>query len=255
MNFKLIVLILTGVLLVGPVVAKAEVNINDIEAAVIVEDYPKAKSLSEKLIADYPQAAQVNEAKYYLGLSELRLNNFDQARAIFESLVKELPPGALSDKAYLGLIDVANLSEHYEQALEQAKIFLAARPQTPSLSLVYLKMARSNLKLAKWNDAHKFLNKILNEFPQSPEYHTAVQLLEEKRYYAVQVGAFLNRERADRLSRELQDKGEYAYIVETIDAQGNQFYRVRVGKFSQLSQAKDLKQKMSGQGYPTFIYP
>ena len=56
----------------------AEVNLNEIEAAIINEDYPKAKSLSQKLIADSPQAAQVNDAKYYLGLSELRLNNFDQ---------------------------------------------------------------------------------------------------------------------------------------------------------------------------------
>jgi outer membrane protein assembly factor BamD (BamD/ComL family) len=233
----------------------AEVNLNEIEAAIIGEDYSRAKSLCEELMANYPEAAQVNDAKYYLGLSELRLNNFDQAKAIFESLVKELPQGPLSDKANLGLIDVANLSEHYEQALEQAKAFLAAQPQTSSLSLVYLKMARSNLKLARWDEARKLLNKILQEFPQSMEFHTAIQLLEEKQYYTVQVGAFLDRERADRLSRELQDKDEYSYIVETVDAQGNKFFRVRVGKFSQLSEAKDLKQKMSGQGFPTLIYP
>ena len=54
---------------------------------------------------------------------------------------------------------------------------------------------------------------------------------------------------------QLKSKGQYAYVVETQSAQDNKFYRVRVGQMTSLSEAKDLEIKLSGQGYPTLIYP
>jgi len=255
MKIPLTILVSVLLLTASSGAARADVNINDIEAAVISEDYVRAESLCEELIAKFPQSSQVSEARYYLGLSALRLNQFDKARTVFEGLTAELPRGTLSDKAYLGLIDVENLSERYEAALARAGKFLSLNPPASAVSLVYLKMARSHLKLAHWDEARNSLSKIIEQFPGSPEAISARQLLEEEQYYTVQVGAFLNRSRADRLSQELRDKGEYAFIVETTDANQSVFYRVRVGKFSRLSDAKTLKQKMSRQGYPTYIYP
>ncbi len=57
------------------------------------------------------------------------------------------------------------------------------------------------------------------------------------------------------MTSELQQKGEYAYIVETVDPQGRKFYRVRVGQLVLLDEAQKLKSKLSKAGYPTEIYP
>ena len=143
----------------------------------------------------------------------------------------------------------------YPGALKVAEELYAKSPHSEFLSLIYLKLARANLKLGRWQKAKEYLQKITNEFPQSLEAHTAKQLLEEKQYFAVQVGAFLDRGRAEKLVSELKEKGEYAYTVETIDREGKKFYRVRVGKLALLDDAQTLESKLAQLGYPTRIYP
>ncbi len=102
---------------------------------------------------------------------------------------------------------------------------------------------------------HVLLKKITKRFPESLEAHVAKQFLNEKQYFAVQVGAFIERNRAEKLITELQEKGEYAYIVETIDQQKRKFYRVRVGQIALMDEAQKLKLKLSEAGYPSEIYP
>jgi cell division septation protein DedD len=95
----------------------------------------------------------------------------------------------------------------------------------------------------------------MNDFPDSLEAYTAKQLLEEKQFFTVQVGAFLDRDRALSLVDDLRLKGQYGYIVETQDKKGNTFYRVRIGEVASLDAAKKLKEKLSTLGYPALIYP
>ena len=136
-----------------------------------------------------------------------------------------------------------------------ANELLKKGPRSEIESLVYLKLARANLKLSRWEEAQKYLKKIIKDFPQSPESHLAKQLLEEKQYFTVQVGAFLDRDKAETLTVDLKDKGEYAYIIETMDSSGRQFYRVRVGQLAVLDEANKLSQKLSSLGYPAQVYP
>jgi len=128
-------------------------------------------------------------------------------------------------------------------------------PKSEYLGLIYLKLATGYLKIARWQKAKQYLHQLIKEFPGSFEAHRAKQLLAEKQYYAVQVGAFLNRNHADKLVSELSRRGEYAYIIEMVDRQGRKFYRVRVGKLALLDEAEKLKSKLTGLGYPTHIFP
>jgi cell division septation protein DedD len=123
------------------------------------------------------------------------------------------------------------------------------------MSLIYLKAARANLKLARWTKAREFLQKIQKEYPDSFENGVAKRLLDEKQYFTVQVGAFTEQPRAERLVQELIERKEYAYIVETKSPDGTLFYRVRVGQMTALKDAQVLETKLSGFGYPTLIYP
>ena len=107
----------------------------------------------------------------------------------------------------------------------------------------------------RWEDANKFLTKIVSDFPQSPEAPIAKQLLEEKQYFAVQVGSFLDKSRALELIEDLKGSGQYSYVVETTAPDGEVFYRVRVGQMSSLKDAEELKNRLDKLGYPTLIYP
>lgn len=233
----------------------SHVRLIDIQTAIIQEDYSMAESLAQEYIQTKPAQEHLHEALYYLGLSRLRLAHYPQARETFQQLQSVTVKGTLYDKASIGLVDTFLFNEHYPEALAEAKKILSKSPHSEFLSLIYLKIARANLKLANWKEAQHYLRKITNEFPESLEAHTARQLLEEKQYFAVQIGAFLDRKLAERLTDELKDKGEYAYIVETTDKDGVQFFRVRVGKFASLKEAIDLKSRLSKLGYPTSIYP
>ena len=174
---------------------------------------------------------------------------------ILNKLVEDKDHTTHRDKAYLALVDLYYLSENYPQALKTVKKFLRVSPQSQYLSLAYLKLAKANLKLAQGREARKYLEKIVQDYPQSFEVKVAKQLLEEKQYFAVQVGSFMDRGRAENLVNELKAKNEYAYIVETMEEQGKKFYRVRVGQLALSNQAQELKVKLAGQGYPTQLFP
>ena len=82
----------------------------------------------------------------------------------------------------------------------------------------------------------------------------AQNLLEEKEFFTVQVGSFLDDNKAIQLVEDLKAKGQYVYMVETT-SQGKKFYRVRVGQMTSLSDAQTLEAKLVQSGYPTLIYP
>lgn len=230
-------------------------DFSDVQMAIIQEDYQKSLTLAEETLATESDASKKKELRYYLALSHLRLNHFTEASLMFENLIKERLDSKLKDKVYLGLFDSYYLAENYPKAYVVAEKYFKRNFRSEFLSLYYLKTARVSLKLAKWDEAREFLKKIIDGFPSSLEAQTAKQLLNEKQYFAVQVGAFMDQSRSEQMADELKKKNEYAYIVETSDAQGRQFFRVRVGQLASLDEAQQLQARLSKLGYPTQIYP
>lgn len=237
--------------LVPPVFASLE----EIETAIVQEDFEKAGRLAEDFLKGKPNKNDSKKALHYLGITQLWLNKTQDARETFRQLLKEAPEPTWRDRASIGIADSYYLEGHYDLALEEVERLFANSPRSEYLSLIYLKMARCHLKLARWQKAEEYLKRIANDFPGSLEAQSAKRLLEEKQYFAVQVGAFLERNRAEALTVELKEKGEYAYIIETLDKENRKFYRVRVGKFALLDEAQSLKTKLTNLGYPTRIYP
>jgi tetratricopeptide (TPR) repeat protein len=227
----------------------------DIEAAIMNKDYAQARDLSFRVIKDTNEPARRTEAQYYYGLAQLRLKQYADARSAFQSVMATHPSQDIYDKAALSLTEGFYLDGLYPDALETAKQLLKRSPFSSFLSLIYFKIAGADLKLMRWEEAHQFLNKIIQEFPQSPEAPIAKQLLEEKQYFAVQVGSFLDKGRAISLIEDLKGSGQYAYVVETIGSDGKTYYRVRVGQVSSLNDAESLKKRLDKLGYPTLIYP
>ncbi len=230
-------------------------DFSDVQTAVIQEDYKTALVLAEESVATETDSAKKKEIRYYLALSHLRLNHFAEASLMFENLTKERLDSKLKDKVYLGLFDSYYLAENYNQAYAVAQKHFKRNSKSEFLSLFYLKYARASLKLAKWDEAREYLRKIIEQFPASLEAQTAKQLLEEKQYFAVQVGAFMDQNRSQQMADELKKKGEYAYIVETSDSQNRQFFRVRVGQLASLDEAQELQARLAKLGFPTQIYP
>ena len=254
---KIYVNTLLSLAIVGGIFTSAYANntLADLKIAIVEQDYTKAQKISKQLLSSDLDKTTAVEVNYYMGLSALNLKEYNQAREYFSKLLKQKINIELRDKSYLGTFDAYYLQGQYKDARLIARRLLKASPQSEFLSSLYLKLARANLKLAKWNVARNYLEKIIQYFPDSFEVHSAKQLLDEKQYFAVQVGAFLERERAEELAHSLRQGNEYAYIVETNDRSNQKFYRVRVGQLAKLKEAQTLKSNLSKQGYPTQIYP
>jgi tetratricopeptide (TPR) repeat protein len=251
MKFKIFLLTVCSLFLIG----NAFASLNALETAVIAQDYQSAKELALDLLGTDLPADEVNEVRFYLALSHLRLSEYDQAKQMFQDLIKQPIESQLRDRAYLGLFNAYYLNEEYKEAVKTIDRLYELSPRSSFLSLIYLKMARVNLKLTNWRKAREHLKRIINDYPNSMEASTAKQLLAEKQYFAVQVGAFLDRQLAEKQVEKLRQNNEYAYIVETVDKDERTFYRVRVGQMTLLDDARELKTRLSRLGYPTEIYP
>ena len=241
--------------LIGAGMSQVYAAIPDIETAIMNKDYAQARELASSIIKDSNNPAQKTEAQYYYGLAQLRLGQYDDARAAFQAVMDAHPSQDVYDKAALSLIEGFYMAGFYTDALDAGNQLIKKSPQSSFLSLIYLKIAGADLKLMRWEEAHEFLNKIIKEFPQSPEAPIAKQLLEEKQYFAVQVGSFLDKAKAIALINDLKGGGQYAYVVETLGTDGQTYYRVRVGQISSLNDAEELKKRLDKLGYPTLIYP
>jgi tetratricopeptide (TPR) repeat protein len=238
--------------------AASNVELTDIEEALLKQDYESVKNLSIHLLHNSPEDPNKIKINYYLGLSYARLAQYEKAIEILQPLAELKTEPVLRDKIHLSLFDAHYLldhHEHYESAEKILKTLLKKRPVPQYSSLIYLKYARVNLKLAKWNEAKKYLEKILEHFPKSIEFPYAQQLLDEKQFFTVQVGAYLQQDKAQEIVEKLTAQQEYAYIVQTQGDGEKTFYRVRVGQLSKLEQAQELRTKLAGLGYPAQIYP
>lgn len=250
---KILIMVLFGVFVSFPVYA--QVTLQDIELAVMDENFVQVNELSKQLVALNRNDPSANKALYYLGVSQIRLNQYGEALETFKGLMNTDLEPVWRDKVYIGMFDCYYITGNYSEAAEISLRLLKISPDSQLLSLIYLKAARVNLKLAQWETARDYLQKIVDDFPESFEFHIAKQLLDERQYFAVQVGAFVEQERATELMNELIKKNEYAYVVVTTDRDGQKFYRVRVGQLAQLDEAERLKNKLAQQGYPVRIYP
>lgn len=72
--------------------------------------------------------------------------------------------------------------------------------------------------------------------------------LTEKPLYKVQVGAYEDKDDADRLVSNLQSQGFEPYVINQ-----NGLYKVQVGAFSRLSNAAAMENRIRDAGFPTFI--
>jgi tetratricopeptide (TPR) repeat protein len=227
----------------------------ELQTAIMQEDFKKAGELASGLLTQNLSKPEKAEVEYYFGLSQLRQGDYALSYDTFKKLIAERPATEIYDKAYVGLVDCLLMQGSYEQALREATGLMARRADSELKPLITLKVARANLKLARWKKARELLQKIIADYPESFESNIARQLLEEKQYFTVQVGAYADKARAEKMVQELLDKKEYAYVVETRSNDGKTLFRVRVGQLSTLKDARALENKLSGQGYPTLIYP
>lgn len=71
--------------------------------------------------------------------------------------------------------------------------------------------------------------------------------------YALQVGSYKNRSQAEELESELKQKGYPTYILKTYIPERGIYYRVRIGDFDNLDEAKQVATALQNKEGKNFI--
>jgi len=89
---------------------------------------------------------------------------------------------------------------------------------------------------------------------KTSEVEPEVKIIEEsetvsdKKVYTVQVVALSKEEGAQKLAKEIRDKGYQTYVIK-----GKTLYKVQVGEFKTSEEAKAISEKLEKLGYETWI--
>jgi tetratricopeptide (TPR) repeat protein len=247
-----IIFIITLILCLSPV-SNASSSVQKMEELFLLSDYSAVVEEGNRILSFEPTSYQRDEVYFYLGLSNIKLGSFAEARKNFELILNNFPASKFTERAKLSLADTYFLEEDYQQAntiLEKLK----ENSKSDILSSLYYRLAQTNIKLGNWQAAKTYLEKLKNDFPLSFEADLAKNITITDEFFTVQTGSFIDREKAARLRDELKSQGFDSYIVEG-PSQGKNFFRVRVSKLSSLKEAKELEQKLSEKNYPTKIFP
>ncbi len=246
-------LIIIFILIIISLTSSAFTAADKLEELFLLADYPGVIEEGARILSFEPLSPERDLVYYYMGLSNMKLGNFSEARNDFQIILKNFNTSKFKERANLALADTYFLEENYAQA---NTIYEGLKEGSHSdiLSQVYYKLAQANMKLGNWQKAKTYLEKLKNDFPLSFEASLAKNISFSEEFFTVQVGSFVDSAKAKKLCDELKAKGLDSYIVEG-SLQGRAFYRVRVGKFSSYSEAKELEQKLSTQNYPTKIFP
>ncbi|MBF0531576.1 MAG: SPOR domain-containing protein [Candidatus Omnitrophica bacterium] len=229
-------------------------DLSQIESAFIRQDDKEVRILAEPLLAAQSQDLNIWRGRYYLGLIYLRAGENAKASAVLQALDSEVKDALLREQVDLAMVDLNYSEEKYEAALAGIEKCLAAHPQSDALSLYFYRKARIDLKLGRWEDGRVLLSKITLDFPKSFESEYAAELLKEEPFFSIQSGSFTERARSEQLLSEMKSKNLKPYISEMAD-NGKRYFRVRVGKFSTLNEARQAQEQIKSLGYPSKIYP
>lgn len=194
-------------------------------------------------------------AYYIMGLSLLKQSKPAEARQNFEIVLAEFKDSKLIDYAKAGIADSYFLGADYQRAFLEYEKILQEKPDIPFKNLLQFKLARCLAKLGRWQEAEDSFNKIKEQYPLSFEAKLSGDILNENLFYfTIQVGAFSQQNRADKLCSKLKQKG-YDAFISPVTKDKKAYYRVRVGRFNSKEEAEAVAKKLKKEDYTVKIYP
>jgi len=193
------------------------------------------------------------EGRYLMGLSQLKLSDSAEARKNFEFVLENYPSSSVKPELFLGIADSYFIEERFDAAEQEYKRLLGSSSSTGYGSIAYLRLAISQQRQGKWQEADASLHKLVRDYPLSLEIDEARTYLKRKgNFFSVQVGAFSKKENARKLLSTLRKKG-YDVRIEKLYKDDKLIYFVKIGKFGTKAKAQQEAERLKKEGFSTRI--
>ncbi|MFH2069435.1 MAG: SPOR domain-containing protein [Candidatus Omnitrophota bacterium] len=189
-------------------------------------------------IQKYSDKNLVPAESYLLGICYRESGETRKAETVWQNLLS----GPEKERSLLAL---AHLKSKDGALAESEKLFRQFSREFPNsqyqpsalFGLAEVLLSRKN----KPEERLIILNRLRRRYPFSSEAEKTIQFLNrELGPYTIQIGSFVDLNRAERITEDLSSKGYEAYIARTFDGSVN--YRVRVGNFKDEKAAKSAGQ-------------
>ncbi|MFH0771119.1 MAG: tetratricopeptide repeat protein [Candidatus Omnitrophota bacterium] len=192
---------------------------------------------------------------YIAGTSFNKLGRYDMARSNFKSLLDERPKSVYAPLAQLGIADSYYLDGDYPRAYSEYEKYLTKYPKDQAVATAYFRLAKCAQKQGDWQASRNYYQKVKSDYPWSFEARMAAQALsEEMLYFTVQVGSFNKKSNALNLCDALIKKGYEASILKA-RTDGEDAYKVRIGRFNKRQEAEAMEKRLKAEGLPTKLLP
>jgi TolA-binding protein len=139
-------------------------------------EYYRAIGEYERFIYFFPEAEQVELARYRIGLAYLRGERYEGAVEAFRRVIKEYPRSAYAEKSYLKMSEAYVQLKRYDEAITHLEKLIATTPDQNVKDEAYYQCGWVCLERGAWENAQTCFNKISHE---SREKYRLEQLLKE----------------------------------------------------------------------------
>ncbi len=212
--------------------------------------FEKARDLFVEIIGNesHPRIA---EAFYYLGRLSL---NPDSSLVYYQKVIKNHPQSRFADLSYLEIAKMNITMKNYKNAIVTLNEMLRQFPETSSKDEALFWLGVSYISSGDDKQGKAVLDNLKSAFPKSIWAERAKTIIPDrpvnpplKEYFTVQVGSYRNRDNAEKYVQDLKAKGLTAQIVQAL-VMGNTYFRVWVGQFQTIEQAKAFALKLDSLG-------
>lgn len=212
--------------------------------------YERARDIFVR-VAEDENNPRIAEAYYYLG----RLSFIpDSALFYFNKVKTDYPQSRYADISYLEIAKSNIARKKYQNAIITLNELLRKYPDTNLQDEIMFWLGVSYMSSDKEKEGISILENLRKTYPKSVWSERALAIIPSKdtpevpqEYYTVQVGSYRNKSNAEKYAEEIRKKDFSVQIVEAL-VKGNTYYRVWVGEFSTIEQAKTFSRELESLG-------
>jgi len=139
-------------------------------------EYYRAIGEYERFIYFFPEAKQVELARYRIGLAYLKGEQYQEAIQAFKLLIEKYPNSAYAIKSYLRISEAYVQLKRYDDALINLENLITIAPDQNTKDEAYYQRGWVYLEKGLWEDAQTCFDKIS---PQNREEYKLKQLSDE----------------------------------------------------------------------------
>ena len=185
---------------------------------------------------------------YESARDKLDKGEFDSARIEFEELLEEYPNHKLTP--YI-IYYIGRLTKYPAKALSYYQRVVDLYPDSKVADNALYRIGQYYYAVNDYQKAYNSFHQIIKDYPKSDIVKDAkvwaeitTQLVKKPSpYYAIQIGAFKNKENAERLKEKISREGYTVQIV------GNKLYKVWLGKFESREETEKFKVEHNFKGF------